>query len=135
VRAKALSTPEDPVDTPKDIRGFTVTNYNFWAGVANTSSIDHEIARDADGWLTLVVSTATDRPSTATAAHGVTWLDWGPYLDGQLIFRFLQRRAIETGRATARIAPYVPRAAHCSRRVFEDGGWEAALATDRYPTR
>jgi hypothetical protein len=140
LRAKAFSTPhtpEEPVYAPgKQIRGFTVTNYNFWAGIANTSLIDHEIARDADGFLTLVVCTPEHRPSNATAANGVTWIDWGPYLDGQLTFRFLLRRdpplvqlrrAIETGDAAPEIAPYVPRAAYCSRESFERGGWQAAL--------
>jgi hypothetical protein len=122
--------------TPPQIRGFTVTNYNFWAGIANTSLVDDEIARDADGWMTLVVSSAGERPSNATAAHGVTWLDWGPYLDGQLTFRCLLRRdpllqqlrlAIETGDAPPEIAPYVPRAAHGTRADFEAAGWRGVL--------
>jgi hypothetical protein len=86
-----------------------------------------------------VVSTAEDRPSNATAADGVTWIDWGPYLDGQLTFRFLLSRdeplvqlraAIETGEVAPDIAPYVPRAGHCSRRAFEASGWRAALGAD-----
>jgi len=113
-----------------------VTNYNFWAGVANTSLIDHEVARDGDGFMTLVVSSAENRPRNATAAQGCTWLDWGPYLDGQLSFRFLLRRnpllvalrrAIEEGRVSDEIAPYVPRTGHCSRKAFESLGWKAAI--------
>ena len=140
VRAKAFATPHTPEEPPyaegKDTRAFTVTNYNFWAGVANTSLIDHDIARDDDGWLTLVVSTAENRPANATAAEGVTWFDWGPYLDGQITFRFLIRRepllvdlreAIDTGTASSRVAPYVPRAGHTSKAEFEARGWRAAL--------
>ena len=143
LRAKAFSTPltpEAPVHAPgAQIRGFTVTNYNFWAGIANTSLIDREIVRDADGFMSLVVSTAENRPSNATAANGVTWIDWGPYLDGQLTFRFLLRRdeplvqlraAIETGEVAPDIAPFVPRAGHCSRRTFEASGWRAALGAE-----
>jgi hypothetical protein len=142
VRAKAFTTPDTPSEpvytTGKQIRGFTVTNYNFWAGFANSSLIDSEIARDADGFLTLVVSTAANRPGNATTDRGVTWLDWGPYLDGQLTFRFLLRRdpplqqlrkAVETRDAPPEIAPYVPVAAHSSRQIFEQGGWQAALET------
>jgi hypothetical protein len=141
LRAKAFTTPHtprEPVYTQgKQIRGFTVTNYNFWAGVANTSLIDHQIERDGEGYMTLVVSTVENRPSNATAENGVTWIDWGPYLDGQLTFRFLLRRnpllqalkrAVETGEASEEIAPYVPRAAHCSRHDFEQEGWKGAFA-------
>jgi hypothetical protein len=142
LRARAFTTPRTPDERPHapdaQIRAFTVTNYNFWAGIANTSLIDHEIARDAEGYLTLVVSTAEDRPSNATAENGVTWIDWGPYLDGQLTFRFLLRRnpllvelrrAVESGDVTPEIAPYVPRCGHCTRAAFEEAGWEAALAS------
>jgi len=140
VRARAFATPrtpDEPVYAPgKQIRGFTVTTYNFWAGIANSSLIDHQLARDADGFFTLVVSRAADRPRNATAEHGVTWLDWGPYLDGQITFRFLLRRdrallqlreAITSGHASAEIAPYVPRAAHGTRDQFEKAGWRGVL--------
>lgn len=147
VRARAFRTPDtprEPVFAPgAEIRGFTVTNYNFWAGVANTSLLDREVVRDAGGWMTLVVSRAEDRPDGASAERGVTWLDWGPYLDGQLTFRFLLRRdaplqalrrAVETGEAPPAIAPYVPRAGHCSRRAFDAEGWRAALGYSDDPS-
>jgi len=141
VRGKAFTTPDtprEPVYTPgKDIRGFTVTTYNFWAGVCNTGLLDREIPRDDDGFYTLVVSTAENRPANATVDNGVAWLDWGPYIDGQLTFRMLVRRnpkleqlrvAIDSGEAGPEIEPYVPRAVHCSRDTFERGGWHAAFA-------
>ncbi len=140
VRGKAFTTPDtprEPVYTPgRDIRGWTVTTYNFWAGVCNSALVDHEIPLDEDGFYTLVVSTAAARPSNATADHGVTWLDWGPYMDGQFTFRMLVRRnpklralaeAIDSGVADPGIEPYVPRAAHCTRAEFERVGWRAAF--------
>ncbi len=141
VRAKALrapNTPREPVYAPgKDIRGFTVTTYNFWAGICNGALVDHEIALDDEGWFTLVVSREEDRPANASAANAVTWIDWGRYLDGQLTFRFLLRRdpvlqqlreAVTSGKASKEIAPYVPFAAHTSRAIFEAGGHVAAFA-------
>lgn len=135
VRAKAFTTPHtphEPVYAPgKDIRGFTVATYNFWAGICNAAVVDHEVARDGDGWYTIVVSREEDRPRNARPEHGVTWLDWGCYLDGQLTFRFLLRRdpmlvalqeAVDGGVASPAIAPYVPRAVHCSRAAFEARG-------------
>ncbi|MBW2418767.1 MAG: hypothetical protein JRH19_09490 [Deltaproteobacteria bacterium] len=140
-RAKAFTTPhtpDEPVYTPgKDIRGFTITTYNFWAGICNDAVVDHEVVRDEEGWFTVVVSTKEKRPSNATAEKGVTWIDWGDYLDGQLTFRMLIRRnpllqalkqAIDTGEASPDIAPYVPHATHCSRELFEQGDWSAAFA-------
>lgn len=139
-RGKMFSTPHTP-DEPvciegKDIRGFTVTTYNFWAGICEAAVVDHEIAVDEDGFYTLVVSTPENRPGNATAENGVTWLDWGQYLDGQLTYRMLLRRsemltrlrnAVETGEADAAIAPYVPRSKHTTREAFEAQGWRAAF--------
>jgi hypothetical protein len=140
-RAKAFTapdTPREPVYTPgKDVRGWTVTTYNFWAGVCNSALIDNEIPSDDEGCFTLVVSTAENRPANAVPENGVAWLDWGPYMDGQLTFRMLVRRnpklaalkkAIDSGQATPEIAPYVPRAVHCSKALFEKGGWQAAFS-------
>ena len=131
----APRTPEEPVYTPgKDIRGYTITTYNFWAGICNDAKIDHEVILDPDGWYTLVVSTEENRPQNATLKDGVTWLDWGAYLDGQLTWRFLLRRdpklvalhdAIVGGQPTAEIAPYVPVARHVSKEEFEAGTWKA----------
>lgn len=140
-RAKGFRTPDtprEPVYAPgMDIRGYTVTTYNFWAGICNAAVIDRDVALDDEGWYTLVVSSEADRPANATAEHGVTWLDWGPYLDGQLTYRFLLRRdpmvaalhdAIVSGKPGAAIAPYVPRAKHVSRADFESGKWRDLFA-------
>jgi hypothetical protein len=138
LRTKAFSTPRTPEEPPyaegKQVRAFTVTNYNFWAGIANTSIIDHEIARDSEDYITLVVCTDENRPANATPQNGCTWIDWGPYLDGQLTFRFLirrdpllvaLRRAITEDVVDDEIAPYVPTTGHCSREDFEREGWRA----------
>ena len=38
---------------------------------------DENVAVDKDGYFTVAVSTAVDRPSNATAACGISWLPWG----------------------------------------------------------
>ena len=136
----APHTPDEDVFAPgKQIRGFTVTTYNFWAGICEAAVVDHEIAVDDEGFYTLVVSNKADRPSNATAEHGVTWLDWGEYLDGQLTYRMLLRRdplltrireAVETGEADPEVEPYVPRSRHCTREAFEQSGWRAAFGDE-----
>ncbi|MDE0910641.1 MAG: hypothetical protein OSB60_09265 [Myxococcota bacterium] len=134
---KAPNTPEEPAYTPgNDIRGFTVTTYNFWAGICEDAVVDRDVPVDEDGFYTIVVSSKEDRPSNATAENGVTWLDWGTYLDGQLTFRMLISRednlrklktAIDTGEVAPDIAPYVPQSRHCDKEAFEEKGWKAAF--------
>jgi hypothetical protein len=139
-RAKSLTapnTPNEPVYTAgKDIRGYTITTYNFWAGICVDAVVDNEVALDDDGYFTIVVSHEQNRPTNATRENAITWLDWGDYLDGQLTFRCLLRRdpklemlreAIDTGEALPEIAGYVPRAGHCSRAAFERNGFTAAF--------
>lgn len=43
-----------------------------------TSIMDDEIVLDASRRYIIVYSSAADRPSNATAANGVTWVNWGP---------------------------------------------------------
>jgi hypothetical protein len=144
-RQKAFTyprTPEEPVYTKgKDIRGFTVTNYNIWAGICNSALIDYQIPVDEEGYITLVVSTRENRPKNATS-DVVGWIDWGEYMDGQLTYRLLVRRneklqalkrAIDSGEASPEIEPYVPRSVHCSKATYEHGGWEAAFAAADEP--
>jgi hypothetical protein len=38
---------------------------------------DENVTVDKDGYFTVVVSTAADRPANATAACGISWLPWG----------------------------------------------------------
>ncbi|MDP6978657.1 MAG: hypothetical protein QF570_08655 [Myxococcota bacterium] len=133
----APNTPQEPVHTPgMDIRGFTVTTYNFWAGICEDAVIDVDIPVDENGYYTIVVSTSADRPANATKENGVAWLDWGEYLDGQLTFRMLLSRdeklvqlkhAIDTGEVADEIAAYVPQSRHCSKEAFEEKGWKAGF--------
>lgn len=54
-----------------------------------TSLMDDEIITDAQGWYTIVYSRAADRPANATAANGVTWVDWGPVSYQTITLRWL----------------------------------------------
>lgn len=50
---------------------------------------DDQTVIDKAGYATYVVSTPEQRPATATAECGVTWLPWGPISQGTLIFRHM----------------------------------------------
>lgn len=50
---------------------------------------DDQTALDEQGFFTVLVSDPADRPEWATAANGITWLPWGPFPDGLIIYRHM----------------------------------------------
>lgn len=139
-RARYLSAPdtrggESPATPGKQVRLYNLCTYNFWNGGGIHCRLENELLRDPEGYYTLVVSKASDRPANLAETHA-TWLDWGPYLDGQLQFRFVYREnryvaaiaAAAEGRPIAdELRPYVPAAVPCDRATYETGGWQACL--------
>jgi hypothetical protein len=88
-------------------------------------------------FYTIVVSEPEDRPANATLENGVTWLDWGPFLDGRLPMRNLMvddpfwvdlAEAVDTGVVSPGFdESYVPVAAHCHTAIFEKDGIEGCF--------
>lgn len=144
LRAKAPRSPdtrggEAVWEVPDaDLRYITVCNYNFWAGRPNTCALENELAVDDEGRYTIVVTTPENRPEGATADHGVTWFDWGPFLDGTISFRAGLRgdpfaAALETaltgGEVAPEVEPFLPDATYCDPSVFDAGGAGACFAS------
>ena len=139
VRGKYLTAPdtrngESPA-TVRQVRLYNLCTYNFWNGSAINCLLENQLRRDTHGYYTLVIAAAEDRPDNLQQ-QAATWLDRGPYLDGQLSYRFVYRenpyvQAIAAGvrgePVSAEMADYVPRAVHCSRSQFEQGGWRACF--------
>lgn len=50
---------------------------------------DDQSAVGDDGFITYVISTPANRPATATARCGATWLPWGPSKEGVLLYRHM----------------------------------------------
>lgn len=48
---------------------------------------DENVAVDANGYFTIAISTAAQRPANATAACGISWLPWGIDLKGVAYMR------------------------------------------------
>ncbi len=65
----SITTYDDSFDTNNPNRPF---------GQPISTINDEDIVTDATGHYTIVFSKAEDRPANATAANGVTWVDWGP---------------------------------------------------------
>lgn len=142
VRGKAPTTP----DTRK---GEAVTgSYQlcYWSMCTNGYRLpwpvhacvaDADVVRDADGDYTMVISTEEDRPANATAANGITWLDWGRTEGtGVLILRHMLpavtfRQAVQyvkPGESGGRVmGPYAPVSRYCDRATFESKGAKGCL--------
>ena len=117
-----------------DFRMWTACTYNFWNGAAHSCVTAEDIATDETGYLTMVISEKHLRPANATAQEGVTWLEAGNFLDGQLSLRMLPRSAPFLERLKKDVTkldfanPYVPQTAFCSKSVFEEGGFDACAS-------
>ncbi len=65
----SITTYDDDLDANNPDRPF---------GQPISTINDEDLVTDANGYYTIVYSKAEDRPANATAANGVTWVDWGP---------------------------------------------------------
>jgi hypothetical protein len=143
VRAKHLTAPdtragESHSATDKDVRLYTLCTYNIWAGSAVDCMLDNELAVDPQGYYTLVISDQAHRPSNLEPMHA-TWIDWGPYLDGQLSYRHVYRenpivqeiaKGVLGQSVSEELRPFIPVATPCNRDEFEAGGWQACFKDD-----
>jgi hypothetical protein len=141
VRARKLKTAnsregEAVSSLGMDIRLFTLCTYNIWSGSARDCMLDQELEEDQDGFYTLIVSDEAHRPSNLDETSA-TWIDWGPYLDGQLTYRMVYREnpfarriafALNGGYVPEEMKDYVPRSAPCSRERFEEKGWKGCFS-------
>jgi hypothetical protein len=57
---------------------FDASKADYVPGVAQVSLMDDEVVKNAKNEYVIVMSRPQDRPVNATAANGVTWVDWGP---------------------------------------------------------
>jgi hypothetical protein len=58
-------------------------------GVAAHAVMDEDIVLDKERRYVIVLSRAQDKPANATAANGVTWVDWGPSSEISWTLRWL----------------------------------------------
>lgn len=144
IRAKYLSAPdtrgsESVSIKNKDVRLYNLCTYNFWNGGATQCMLENDLNVDDDGFYTLVVSQQSNKPKNLDDQNA-TWIDWGPYLDGQMTYRYLFRenpivQAIATGvmngDVSAQMLPYIPKAMPCDVSTFENGGWQACFAKNK----
>src|SRR3546814_16819956 len=86
---------------------------------------------DSLGFFTVVVSAAAYRPINAVRTNDITWLPWGSYPDGLLLYRHLLpnpafAQAIQNvpygSDPDAVMGDYFPQVAYCTRATAEAAG-------------
>jgi hypothetical protein len=98
---------------------------------------DYRTITGRDGYATFVISDPNERPSNATAEHGVSWLPWGgAYYEAVVIYRHMMpatgfHEAIQNvpeGTAPRKVVgEFMPAARYCTKTRFESGGWRACF--------
>ncbi len=127
----------------QDGTAFGVENLRYWSVCQNDLPTqryvgcvrDDQAHLDADGWFTVMVSDAADRPVNAVAENSIDWLPWGPYVDALLIYRHMLPNPgfVETiANVPAGTEPrdvmgdYLPQSAYCLREIVEGAGTDPA---------
>jgi hypothetical protein len=137
VSGTAPTTP----DTQSGVSPATPSQLRYWSFCTNeyrkpypvsSCVIDADTELDAGGAYTIVVSTPQDRPANATAANGVTWVDWGSTSVNMLMAFRHMLPADDFAENVFNVAPgqlasdvmgaYTPVAATCPVATFESGG-------------
>lgn len=93
LRVKAPAFPQtrggEPVMGGGQVRYFSICQNEFFTQRFIACAADDQTVLDGDGYATYVISTPEHRPAEATAQCGVTWLPWGPFRAGLLIYRHM----------------------------------------------
>lgn len=130
VRAKA------PTERGASRTAFRQEQVRYWSLCGNefatqrytACSADFQTPLDDEGYFTVVLSDAADRPATAKPENGFTWLPWGPYPDQLMIYRHMLpspdfTQAIQnvkkTDELTQKMGEYAPQAVYCRASVFK----------------
>lgn len=123
LRGKAPTFPDTrsgPSVMPWDtqLRYLSLCNYSPFTTRVVDCLADDELVVDRDGYYTVVVSTAAQRPVEARPECGVAWLAWGPETTGALLLRHMLpdptfaeaiQRVPERGREQVVLGEYYPR--------------------------
>lgn len=87
VRGKAPSHVDGAAAGEPQLRYWSLCQNEFTTQRVFGCVADHEAVLDAEGYYHVVVSDGDVRPAEADAAHGYSWLPWGPFYDAEFIVR------------------------------------------------
>lgn len=147
IRGRAPSVPSthggDAVMGEGQVRYWSVCqNESFFSERVVRCVYDEQVPVDEQGFYTVVIGKAPDRPSNANAACGIAWLPWGPFGDGAgrktaglvLIRQILAdpeyaqaiARVQAPGTESAVMGDYLPSSSYTTRSAFEQRGCPAS---------
>ena len=128
VRGKAANAI-DGSGGPAQLRYWSICQYDVYREAVVACTQDNATQLDADGYYTVVIADAPDRPSWATAGQGFTWLPWGRAVNSMVVVRNMLP-ASGFAQAFQNIQPdadpyavsgdYFPRGAYCSAQAIKD---------------
>ena len=133
IHAKAPSFP----DTAKGEPAYKHTQVRYWSICQNSETtrviacVPDSKAPQRHGRYTIVISTAANRPQTATRSNGVAWIPWGPQPDGVLIYRNMvaapgfshaTQEVPAKGDAKKIMGAYYPHSHYCSTLSYDAKG-------------
>jgi predicted small secreted protein len=133
IRAKAPTFPDPvhgrPIGDGEQVRYWSMcTNEYRKPYPVTTCKADEDTPLDSTDRFTYVISTPSDRPANATAANGVTWLDWGSTrVDVVLLLRNMLASPtfsesainVKPGSLPTSMGDYAPRGVYCTKQAFE----------------
>lgn len=133
LRAKAPSWRGAPntAFANEQVRYWSLCQNEFTTQRYTACRIDENTPLDSEGYFTVAVSDAADRPVLATNENGITWLPWGPYPDGLLLYRqmlanpsFTEAIAnVPKGDAlAATMGEFAPLVTYCRPVIFDQPG-------------
>lgn len=123
----------------EQLRYWSICQNEFLTQRYTACVADQQTHPDAQGYVTVAVSDAADRPANASAAQHIDWLPWGPFVDGLLIYRHMLPAAdfaqaiqhIDKGESVATVmADYQPQLSYCRPAIFAATAGDAAAIFD-----
>lgn len=123
----------------EQVRYWSLCQNEFATQRYTDCSIDQDTPLDAEGYFTVAISDLAERPQAATAAQGITWLPWGAYPDGVLLYRqmlvddgFAQaiKRVPKGTDMKSVMGDYSPETTYCRPAVFDRPGLTAKQRFD-----
>lgn len=132
VRSKRMKTPLLPptITGDEDARYWSLCHYELGSSAVVHCLADREIVTQDDGYDLFVISPAANRPTRATAAYKVNWLEWGPTRSELIVLRQLLSRPDFVGNYTNAVASpdtpvsqtlgaYAPEISYCDAATFD----------------
>ncbi len=139
VRGRAPVAARHPSEAPNgsaQLRYWSLCTNEFFSQRFVDCLYDREVAVDAEGFYTLIVTDAAHKPDWLARVPGLSWLPWGAYPDSVLIYRHMLpsagfRQAIQNipqGTPPSEVmGDYLPKAIYCPVTVMQAGNTAEAV--------